>query len=1004
VYKTRQAIHRRSFFSWLVPLLVAMPLLLAGCSDGSDGKDGAPGTPGAPGAPGANAPAAPTGDLSQGVKAQITGASIDAASTVPTVTFKLTHVSDGSAYTTFGDDLNAGKIGNGAAFTLAKLEPRMGGRPGHDWVNYVLRWRTARNDSQGTKALATALGFTGAIQAGDTHKVNKSGLMHLGNGEYRYTFVNFNLNNVTKTQAGSNISNQIECQGTGADKACWWIDGTPLPAGVSIDGDTFSVAYNPDVTHRIGIMLANNLINIENDASYAGANDAFDFVPSSGAAVATARDIVATDSCNSCHENLAMHLGSGNIRTDVRLCVSCHSTASFDSNSGRTIDFKQMVHKLHRGADLPSVKKGVPFFIRKSETGDWSAVRYPQLVSEAAGAFPSRVAGQGIDNCVKCHMGQGTRDALVELAGNDATVVNKMQLASVTADGDLWRQATVAACSSCHDDKMWPQDQPPTKNLPAQLATYYGVNGGADWRTNHSGGDLAPNTCSFCHGNSTDAIVAANLGKSAGAQNTLVSSAHLQLTRSVVRSDLLETQIDSVTLGTDVGGKTPLDVKLRVWDKAQNKALIHGTDATFALGLTVGWRAEGFADYTQSADTKWPGYVQGARMVAFTCNNSGLGGQPTKGDNVERNWNDCLTSTGNQIGIAGPDGNGYYTLTVQLTSSNIPAKATGTVGTHAGLKLTGATWGNATEAAAGLPPLNPPHAMKDFSIGGATIKARREVVSSDACRACHLRFGKHAQTGTGGNYWNPNRNNPQICVMCHNPNATDISRSTAASTRLGRGGSKGHFDGKIEEAIDFKRFVHGVHGKSYLWEGEHHEVREHPMQIRAVLFGGVTEGVGLTAGKGYFGSGLDPVSGKTFGNHRSVFPSRTSTCSNCHAGNSQRLPLAEGVIGSTIKSHADHNPVVWTPGAADAVYEAGFGTANGGMPNLENHTKYSPTMGVCSSCHDSTPAAAHMRTMGGAENLTLNLASPASTGGANEACATCHGPDRINDADAYHAR
>ena len=76
-----------------------------------------------------------------------------------------------------------------------------------------------------------------------------------------------------------------------------------------------------------------------------------DFVPS-GAAVTQVWDEIANSACNTCHNPLSAHGGS---RYDVKLCVLCHSPQTVDPDTGNTVDFKVMVHKIHMGEQLPSV-------------------------------------------------------------------------------------------------------------------------------------------------------------------------------------------------------------------------------------------------------------------------------------------------------------------------------------------------------------------------------------------------------------------------------------------------------------------------------------------------------------------------------------------------------------------------------------------------------------------------------------------------------------------------
>jgi OmcA/MtrC family decaheme c-type cytochrome len=130
---------------------------------------------------------------------------------------------------------------------------------------------------------------------------------------------------------------------------------------------------------------------------------------------------VATAQCNTCHDPLRAH-GS---RFEVRLCITCHTEASVDE-LGRSIDFRNMVHKIHAGAALPSVADGPPgsfygiyssfgdedvVFARKDEDGVVTGVQFPRPLSD----------------CTACHADAPT--------------------------ADYHRQKpSAAACSSCHDD------------------------------------------------------------------------------------------------------------------------------------------------------------------------------------------------------------------------------------------------------------------------------------------------------------------------------------------------------------------------------------------------------------------------------------------------------------------------------------------------------------------------------------------------------------------------
>ncbi len=123
------------------------------------------------------------------------------------------------------------------------------------------------------------------------------------------------------------------------------------------------------------------------------------------------RDIVQTATCNGCHGvtsevKLALHGGG---RTDVEYCVTCHNPGTVDANSDNVLDFKQMIHKIHFGAQLSTPYQIWGF---GDTLHDFSTIEFTKE----------------IDNCTHCHQGAG-------------------------AEVDNWSTVpTMQACGSCHDD------------------------------------------------------------------------------------------------------------------------------------------------------------------------------------------------------------------------------------------------------------------------------------------------------------------------------------------------------------------------------------------------------------------------------------------------------------------------------------------------------------------------------------------------------------------------
>lgn len=177
--------------------------------------------------------------------------------------------------------------------------------------------------------------------------------------------------------------------------------------------------FDENTTHRVGIA-----VNREVNAVY-------DFVPTGGEVQLT-REVVNLENCNSCHKELSLH---GGWMRDYKMCVLCHTPENIDPETANALDFKVMVHKIHKGG-LHLHEDDPPYFIvgYGQSVHDWSHMHWPQDVR----------------NCTTCH--------------------------SNAADSDNFKNnPNIAACTSCHTDV----------NL---------VTG-----DNHPGGQREDTECSTCH-------------------------------------------------------------------------------------------------------------------------------------------------------------------------------------------------------------------------------------------------------------------------------------------------------------------------------------------------------------------------------------------------------------------------------------------------------------------------------------------------------------------------
>ena len=84
-------------------------------------------------------------------------------------------------------------------------------------------------------------------------------------------------------------------------------------------------------------------------------------------------------------------------------------------------------------------------------------------------------------------------------------------------------------------------------------------------------------------------------------------------------------------------------------------------------------------------------------------------------------------------------------------------------------------------------------------ITDATAQPRRAVVNIDKCSDCHQELALHGNNRT---------DEPQACVVCHNPAVTDIGRRTAATGPCAVGTD--------DVSVDFKRMIHQIHATGEL--------------------------------------------------------------------------------------------------------------------------------------------------------------------------------------------
>ena len=126
--------------------------------------------------------------------------------------------------------------------------------------------------------------------------------------------------------------------------------------------------YDVNATHTLGIYARRDLREFDLDRYVS--NELEHFVPS-GAGEAVERSIVTTETCNSCHDPLAIHGGS---RQEVGLCILCHNpTQSIDPDTMDSVNMPYMVHKIHAGAHL---EHGYTIVGHRQSVHDYSEIEF----------------------------------------------------------------------------------------------------------------------------------------------------------------------------------------------------------------------------------------------------------------------------------------------------------------------------------------------------------------------------------------------------------------------------------------------------------------------------------------------------------------------------------------------------------------------------------------------------------------------------------------------------
>lgn len=445
--------------------------------------------------------------------------------------------------------------------------------------------------------------------------------------------------------------------------------------------------FDPTVTTTVAVDGNRDQTAFGLGTSYAGTT--FNFVPN-GSPVTVTRDVIRTQSCNTCHYQLAFH---GGYAHGMPMCVMCHQPQNADPTTGNTLDLKVFAHKLHMGSQLPSVT-GYTSGTTTVAPAPYEIIGYMNSVNN----FSTVIDPADPRRCEVCHS----------------------QTTGAAQAKAFLTEPTRAACGACHD------------NL--NFAT------GA----NHPGGFQSDDTqCATCHVPQDEQIFDASI---MGAHVVPTDTAALYPQNPDTQIAGLQLAITSVT--NSLAGQNPT-VAFTVQDNSKNNIPLSQLST---LQFTMAGPTTDYG-YTVFGTATTPGYVTESALKA-TCSSSGA----------------CT-----------------YTF-----ANAIPAAATGTYTIGGEARMTVTVYPGTTSSQSVTVAANPNPVM-NFSVDGSPVAARRTVVVETNCNACHVSLSLHGDL----------RNNPEYCVLCHNPSNTDASQRVNATVAADKA--------LPDQGINFSLLVHRIH-------------------------------------------------------------------------------------------------------------------------------------------------------------------------------------------------
>jgi len=447
-----------------------------------------------------------------------------------------------------------------------------------------------------------------------------------------------------------------------------------------------------------------------------------------------------------------------------------------------------------------------------------------------------------------------------------------------TPQASNWREVpNRAACGTCHYDD----------GIPDNEMNDYAIEDGV-----HPGGIVFPDDtqCVTCHGDkATISGGRLQVAKVHEIPEQIESGNFAFNILSVTNTGVGEFPVVQFSVTNPNAGDAPYDIQ---------------TDPEFTtcdfgesrLAISIGWSTE--PDYTNTGNGNDPAVAGPAQPISMNpLTGAGCGG----------------TSTDN--------GDGTFTVTSPVA---VPAEVTGTLAVtidgHPAVDIDGS-----------IERISVTNAVAYLVVTDAEVQPRRNAVAIERCDQCHNVLSVHGNNRT---------DEPEVCVVCHNPNATDVNRRVPPCTD-----ELGSTD---DVSIDFKRMIHRIHASG---------ATEMPYDVCGFGFPSTAHSYDVT------------------------YPGHINNCEGCH-------------------EPTDENPFPYHPVEAGAI----LGTTvdvGADVASPTDDVVISPNASVCSSCHVSDLAKTHMEQNGGDFAATKAADSTLISSGV-ESCALCHGPGRSADVKEVH--